>query len=426
MQRSPQNVQDEQLARSVPETSTISEHGDNTSQFQEKHFGSDASRATWLQAVKQVLPLYVVVHVLFLLLSYLAALFVVSNYSLNSLPLSSLVLAWNRWDTGHFTAIATHGYVGAWQTAFFPLFSLLERGGAFVVGGPFRAGLLISNLCEFVMLVVLYRLVWEDFGQEPAFRAALFLAVFPTAFFFVAAYSESLFLCLALLSFYSMRHSQWWLAGLLGLFACLTRAAGVLLILPFFYEYLRQHNFRLRAVRFDLLSSVLIPTGVALFALYCYLRFHDVLAFSHAEKIAWNRELRVPWYGLSGAITTITHYGLKGALSFSSIHNVIDLSAELFMLVLVILSFVGPWKFPRQLRAYALYGVAFYLFSILFPLTGKVPLGALSRFLLEVFPAFITLALLFRKEQMTLYYTILSVGLLAFLTLQFLTGHWII
>ena len=426
MQRSPQHVQDEQLARSLPGTRTISENGDNVNRFQGKQFGPDIIHPTWLQALRNVLPLYIVIHVLFLLLSYLVTLFVVSNYSLNTLPLSSLALVWNRWDTGHFVTIATHGYTGAWQTAFFPLFSLLERGGAYVIGGPFRAGLITSNLCELVMLVVLYRLVWEDFGQEPAFRAVLFLAVFPTAFFFVAAYSESLFLCLALLSFYSMRHAQWWLAGLFGLLACLTRAAGILLIVPFFYEYLRQHDFRLRALRFDLLSGVFIPAGVALFALYCYLRFHDALAFSHAEKIAWNRELRVPWYGLSGAITTIAQYGLKGALSFSSIHNMIDLSAELFMLVLVILGFVGPWKFPRQLRAYALYGVVFYLFSILFPLTGKVPLGALSRFLLEVFPAFITLALVFRKEHTTLYYTILSVGLLTFLTLQFLTGHWII
>ncbi len=422
----PQNVQDEQLIRSVPGRRATSGNDDNINQFQGKHFESATTRITWLQVARRVLPLYIVIHILFLLLSYLATLFVVRNYSLNSLPLSSLVLAWNRWDTGHFTAIATHGYVAAWQTAFFPLFSLLERGVALVVGGPFRAGLIISNLCAFVMLVVFYRLVWEDFGQEPAFRAVLFISIFPTAFFFVAAYSESLFLCLVLLSFYSMRHAHWWLAGLLGLFACLTRAAGLLLIVPFFYEYLRQRHFRLRAIGLNVLSSVLIPSGVALFALYCYLRFHDVLAFSHAEKIAWNRELRVPWYGLSGAITTIAQYGLKGALSFSSIHNMIDLSAELFILALVILGFVGPWKFSKGLRVYALYAAAFYLFSILFPLTGKVPLGALSRFLLEVFPAFITLALLLKKEHSTLYYTILSVGLLAFLTLQFLTGHWII
>ena len=423
MQRSPRTVQDEQIINPVHTTEVLSEREDNVNRF---HIQKFESHPTWIQAAKQIVPLYIVVHVLFLLLSYLVTLFMVANYSQNSLPLSSLVLAWNRWDTGHFVNIATHGYTGAWQTAFFPLFSLLERGGALILGGPFRAGLVISNLCEFVMLVVLYRLVWEDFGQEQAFRASVFLAVFPAAFFFVAAYSESLFLCLALLSFYAMRHAQWWLAGLFGFFACLTRASGILLLLPFCYEYLRQHDFDVRKMRFDLLGGGLIPAGLALFALYCYIRFHDLLAFSHAEKIAWNRELQTPWYGLFGAITTITQLGLKGALSFASVHNMIDLSAELFMLALVILSFVGPWKFTKSLRSYALYGAAVYLFSILFPLVGKVPLGALSRFLLEVFPAFITLAIMLKKERATLYYTILSVGLLAFLTLQFLTGYWTI
>jgi Gpi18-like mannosyltransferase len=66
----------------------------------------------------------------------------------------------------------------------------------------------ISNVAGLVMLMVLYQLVREDFGSEIAERAVLYLAIFPTAFFFAAAYNESLFLCLALLSFYYMRHGQ--------------------------------------------------------------------------------------------------------------------------------------------------------------------------------------------------------------------------
>lgn len=414
---------DNQLRTSLQETSLTMGNDTHTKQFQARDC---ISNPTWQQALKRVLPLYSVMHILFLLLSYLVTLFLVGNYSLNSLPLSSLAQVWNHWDTGQFTAIATGGYVGAWQTAFFPLFPVLERGGAFLVGGPFRAGLIIANLADLILLTVLYRLIWEDFSQEDAYRATLYLAVFPTAFFFVAAYSESLFLCLALLSFYYMRRGRWLLAGLFGLFATLTRAAGILLALPFLYEYLRQHDFRLARIRLDLIGGLLIPAGVAIFSLYCSLRFHDFLAFSHAEKIAWNRELRVPWYGLVDASTTIIQNGLQGALGFTSIHNMIDLSAGLLVLVLVVLGFIGPWKFPKELRSYALYGAAFYLFSILFPATGSLSLGALSRYLLEVFPAFVMLAVIFRTERATLYCVILSVCLLSFLSLQFLTGHWMI
>ena len=71
--------------------------------------------------------------------------------------------------SGHFTAIASNGYDGAWRTAFFPLFPLLERAGAFLTHDPFIAGLIISNLAGLGVLVVLYRLVQEDFDTERAF-----------------------------------------------------------------------------------------------------------------------------------------------------------------------------------------------------------------------------------------------------------------
>lgn len=423
MQRASDYSRDDQRVHSSQTTHVIIDAESLVSPLETK---DAVVHTTWLQALKNVLPLYIVIHVLFFLLSYLASLFIIGNYSPTPLPLSMLVLEWNRWDTGHFTAIATNGYDAAWRTAFFPLFPLLERGGAFLTGGPFRAGLIISNLAELILLVVLYRLVWEDFDQEHAFRTTLYLAVFPTAFFFVAAYNESLFLCLTLLSFYYMRRGRWWVAGLFGLLASLTRSAGPLLLLPFVYEYLRQHSFKLKAIRFDVVSGALIPAGLGLFALYCYERFHDVLAFSHAQKIAWNREFHGPWHGLIDSFLTIVRGGLHAALSFVTIHTVIDLSAGLLMLVLVVLGFIGPWKFSSDKRSYALYAAVVYLFSLMFPLAGGDMLGALSRYVLEIFPVFIVLAMMVKQQQTNLYYVMLSVSMLAFLLLQFLTGHWVI
>jgi len=143
-----------------------------------------AKRPTWFYALKKVLPLYIVTHVLFLLLTYLSVLFVVANYSKNSVSFSTLVKSWYKWDSVHFTAIATYGYDGAWRTAFFPLFPLLERVGLLLIHHVFLAGLIISNSAALVLFAVLYRLIEEDFDQEHAYRTTLFLAVFPTAFFF--------------------------------------------------------------------------------------------------------------------------------------------------------------------------------------------------------------------------------------------------
>jgi Gpi18-like mannosyltransferase len=378
----------------------------------------------WFNAIKQILPIYISLHLAFLILTYLSALFIIGNFSTRTLRISTLWLAWFRWDSGHFTAIASNGYDSAWRTAFFPLFPLLERGGAFLTRDPFIAGLIISNLAGLGMLVVLYRLVQEEFDAERAFRTVLYLSVFPTAFFFAAAYNESLFLLLTLLSFYHMRHGNWWLAGLFGLLASLTRSAGILLFLPFCYEYLRQHQFTIKKIRFTVVSSLGIPAGLGIFALYCYYKFHDLLSFSQAQ-VAWSRHLHAPWRGLINSYMVILN---RHVLSFDSIHNVIDLSACLFILALVVLCFVGPWRFPRTYRVYALYAALIYIYSVIFPVggTGSTPLAAFSRYMLEVFPAFIVLAAIGKKQWFNQYYLVLSVSILSFLLLQFLTGRWLV
>src|SRR5437763_4027888 len=225
----------------APSTAIVST--DEAAAAQQEKKAVRSTWPAWFNAFKQVLPVYILLHLAFLILTYLSALFIIGNFSPRTLRISTLWLAWFRWDSGHFTAIASNGYDAAWRTAFFPLFPLLERGVAFLTHDPFIAGLIISNLAGLAMLVVLYRLVEEDFDGERAYRTVLYLSVFPTAFFFAAAYNESLFLFFALLSFYYMRRGSWWLAGLCGFLASLTRSAGLFLLLPFLYEYLRQHHF---------------------------------------------------------------------------------------------------------------------------------------------------------------------------------------
>jgi Gpi18-like mannosyltransferase len=387
-------------------------------------FSTKAAWLKWYDALKNILPIYIAVHLAFFLLTYLSTLFIVGNFSPQTLRVVTLFNAWNRWDSGHFTYIAIHGYDVAWRTAFFPLFPLLEGIPSLLIKhlDPFITGLIVSNLAHLVILIVLYRLVQEDFDRNQAYRTVLYLSVFPTAFFFAAAYTESVFLCLILLSFYHMRQSHWWLAGLFGFLASLTRSAGIILLLPFLYEYLRQHRFQLKAIRFDIMSSACIPAGLGLFALYCYFRFHDALAFSHAQA-TWKRGLQPPWTGFINAFTVMA----KGhILRFDAIHSVIDLSAGLLMLLLVILCFIGPWKFSRDQWTYSFYTASVYLFITLFPATGTFPLQSLSRLVLEIFPVFIVLAAVGRRQQFNLYYLTLSTAMLSFMLLQFLTGHWIV
>lgn len=379
---------------------------------------------TWWEALKEIAPIYIATHIAFLALTYLAVLFSLSNFSSNALNPSTLLYSWDRWDSSQFTHIAVYGYDAPYRTAFFPLYPILEHVLAFVVRNPFIAGLLISNLATLGMFMVLYRLVAEDFDRERAWRSVLYLAIFPTAFFFATAYNESLFLFFAILSFFFMRKGSWWLAGLAALFASLTRSIAVCLVIPFAYEYIRQHDFQWRDIRFDLLSAAGIGGGVIIFMVYSYLAFHDPLAFSHAEAGGdWQRHLSVPWSMFIRAIGIIRH---SAPLTFSSVHTVMDLSASLFILLILVLAFVGPWKLAKSEWSYGLYAGIIYLFLILVPEGGSFPVASMGRFMLELFPAFIILAAMGKKRNFNLYYLAICLPLLAFLVLQWVTGNWIV
>ncbi len=394
-----------------------------------KHDLAKAARAKWFNAFKNVLPIYISIHLAFFVITCLAALFIIPDFSWKALPIDTLWQSWYRWDSVHFSYLATHGYTDWWRTAFFPLFPLLERYLAVVTGDPFIAGLIISNVAGLGMLVVLYRLVEEDFDSERAYRTALYLSVFPTAFFFAAAYTESLFLLFALLGFYYMRQGNWWLAGACGFFATLTRSTGLLLLVPFCYEYLRQHQFKLRTLRFDVFGGALIVTGLGLFMLYCYHRFHSFFPFSKAEHFMWSRDPQSPWFLIKNVIAGIAQS--NGFLSFHALRNIMDASQILLILALIILSVVGPWRFPRNRWVYAIYGIV--LFVVLQinpvkvnPIRGPFPLQSFPRYMLEVFPAFIVLAALGKYRTVHLSYVMVSGVVLFVLLSLFLTGHWVV
>ena len=100
----------------------------------------------------------------------------------------------------------------------------------------FFTGLVLANLCFYFGLVLLYYLARAHFGPTVAKDALFFLAIGPYALFFFIGYSESLFLLLSLAIFFFLHRGRtldWWLAGLCGFLAALTRATGIVLAIPF-------------------------------------------------------------------------------------------------------------------------------------------------------------------------------------------------
>ena len=114
-----------------------------------------------------------------------------------------------------------------YNVAFFPLYpltiSILNKLTGF---GYVFSALLISRTAFFLVMVYFYRLVKLDFNKRIAYRAVLYICVFPTGFYFFAVYTESIFLLFILMSFFYARKGSWFSACIFSMLASATRSVG--------------------------------------------------------------------------------------------------------------------------------------------------------------------------------------------------------
>jgi hypothetical protein len=387
-------------------------------------------------ALRQTFFLFGATRALLVLVTYFGyVLFNAGKYSAASVGVGNLLSSWDRWDALRYLEIANHGYHDNIQAAFFPLYPLLIRLGSLPFGGAgaYPVGLVISNIAFFFALWALRVLAERECGPEAAARAAVYLAFFPTSLYFFAPYNESLFVLLTVGCFLALRRGRWWLAGGLGLLAALTRSAGIVLVVPFAVEYLSQHGWQWRRwrimiedlyqrkwqwqrMRLGWLAACLIPAGLALYIGYDWLHLGHPLAFEHAQA-GWGRALHWPWSGLWDQLVAIAQ---AQPASFFQAHDLLDLMATLMVMVLVVLG----WR--RLPLSYNLYAMALLATFLLFPQNFPDALASNQRFVLEVFPAFLTLGLVVRRPATHQAIMIIFSGLLAVLTLLFITGRWLV
>ncbi len=344
-----------------------------------------------------------------------------------------LLSSWNHWDAQRFLDVAQYGYHDVYYTPFFPLFPLLIRGVALLFGNQGQAaiGMVLSNLALLGSLFVLYQLAADALGEHVGRRALLYLCLFPTAFFFFAAYNESLFLLLTASTFLALRHKNWWLAGLLGLLAALTRSAGVLLVLPYLYEVwasreiplpqTEQRGFLRQTLELfpKAVPVILIPLGTLSYCIFCWRAFGNPLAFATVQS-HWGRVTAWPWLGIVFSFVQLFYVQPFG--SFIEAHLLLDMAATFGALALAVVS----W---RKLRpSYALWISVLVLYMLLSPaLTQADIVQSNQRFILEMFPAFFVLAELGLKHP-----RLHSACLLAFPFLQaimaalFVFNRWMV
>jgi hypothetical protein len=351
-----------------------------------------------------------------------------------------------NWDGLWYRLIALEGYGGGTQSAkaaFWPLLPGIMRGGSELTGWTVdTVGYLVANVAFLGALLVLYRLILLDFGDDSLARRTLWLlALFPTALFFSAVYTESLFLLLTVGALYLWRRDLLWLAGLVSVAAALTRSAGVFLILPFLALLWDRHRTDWRGYWPGIIPAMLPALGPVLFAALLDQEQGNWKAFIDVQE-QWNRYSATPWDTLRCAIetcytlggepdgvswtwltdllidptwTTLTSQEWRAAVANSDVLELV-VTALVFVLALI------------GLKVLPLYQTVWVLPALVIPLLQPSEVHALMsmpRFVVVLFPLFVVLAKLLQPRWLRIAWLVVSITLLVLLTAQFALWYWV-
>lgn len=371
-----------------------------------------------LRPLLVVLGVFLSTRLLLMLVIFLSSSAIPMNTGLfgyadpNNLIIDGLI----RHDSWWYVNIVERGYTmgdvktGAQGTVtFFPLYPMLVK----VVAGPlhnvYLAGLLVSNGALLVALGFLYGLARHEYDEETAARAAFYLAGAPTAVFFSAMYTESLFVALVCATFYFSQRRQWEFAAIAGALASATRNTGVLLAAVIALEGMSQQGFRFRPARMlganlaetahlwwahlvqqvrctlaswrSLLAAAYVPVGLVAYMGFLKVTFGDPLGFIHAQA-TWGRSTSAA--GITRIVSsTITNLNI-GPNPWSGQINTLTLLCLIATLAFAPLVLMVMLKMRPAYGVYA--GLTFFV-----PLsTGTV--GSMTRYVLMLIPCFLLLA----------------------------------
>jgi hypothetical protein len=387
-----------------------------------------------------------IVFSLHVILVFAVAAFAISNfYALNEVPAIQyrlgpmtgishyLVQPLRNWDGYWYSLLANYGYsIYTASAAFWPLYPLLLWFGAQITNWDTAVvGLIISNVSFLFALILLYRLVRLDFSEGVARRTLWLTAFFPTAFYFSAMYTESLFLLVTVASIYYGRTGRWGRAAIaLGL-AALTRNTGVLIGIPLLIFLIRQYGWRPRHWWKQAIQLIIGGLSPLLFVLDLNHIWGDPLLMLSAQK-GWARYKAWPWTTLhqsfhmldtswltrlynSPSWSTLTDPYLRLAFAESQFYDLF-----IFLVFVPIMAYT-LWKVRG---AYSLYALVVFALPLFTP-SHVHPLMSVPRFVIVLFPLFIGIALLTKRRW--IFWPVMAIFIIQFigLLIQFSTWFWV-
>jgi hypothetical protein len=340
-----------------------------------------------------------------------------------------LLAPWERWDAGAYLAIVTQGYRSDDGTAqFHPLLAWLATPLALLGISPLLALMIVGGAAGLGLFLAFERLALLDLPARDARMALLLLASAPPAFILFAPYTEALCLLWLVLCLLWARQAKWWLAGLAGALAVLTRQQGIFLVLPLAWELWEASDRDWRGAFASWRNWLVLgclPAGLLFWLGYRAIALGDlkanlgdpqalifsVLISPSSSKVVPIQAFLWPWQALGLALAVLVR-----TWDYSVI---IDLALGAGFVLLLVLA----W--PRLRTSYRIYALTITLVSFAY-YTGPIhPYMGLPRHLLLAFPVFIGIGPLFQRPWSRL--AAIGCGILAalFLLLQYVISGWV-
>jgi len=187
-------------------------------------------------------------------------------------------------DGAHYILISKSGY-GQFQQAFFPFYPLLIN----ILSKLTSASVLLSGLTiswtGLLLGIIFFKKILKSAWP------IIFLLSFPSSFFYVAVYPESLFLFLSCACLYFIFKKKYLAAAIFAILSSLTKIQGVFLIIPFILSSLELNTFSIESVlsqikkNYKNLFFALSPIyGLLIYSFYLARNFGDPLAFYHVQE----------------------------------------------------------------------------------------------------------------------------------------------
>lgn len=299
------------------------------------------------------------------------------------------------WDAGWYRSIADHGYAAAGRESvrFFPLYPLLGRYLGHLPGvGTATALVVVANLAALGAMAALWLLVRHDLGDALARRSVWLLALAPSAYTLVLAYSDALLLLCSVVTVLGARTGRWWWAAAAGLAAGADRPVGVLLLVPVAVEvWTRRHDGARGGVRVGRVAALAAPVvGAGAYLLWVGHRFGDPwLPLTVQQQGGHRGQLAVP----VGAMARDTWDALHGHHLGSALHVP-------WVLVCVVLVVIAWRRLPAS---YAAFATAVLVVSL-----SSSNLDSFERYALGAFPLVVAASTLTASRRVERVVLVLS------------------